>query len=113
MLLKFKGFFDSLMISPSKEARMMVRMVAGNVMSNTGSNIRLLQDETGLDPCKVMKHELKEVLLEKGTIEVPKLDLWRPNYLRKLLQKRREHYYSADVSLQKEVQSLIDSLCIN
>ena len=113
MLLKFKGFFDSLMISPSKEARMMVRMVAGNVMSNTGSNIRLLQDETGLDPCRVMKHELKEVLLRKGIIEVPKLDLWRPNYLRKLLQKRREHYYSADVSLQKEVQSLIDSLCIN
>ena len=96
-----------------KFTQLMAGISARDVRSNTGSNIRLLQVETGLDPCIVRKRELKELLVTKGRIEVPKLDFWRPQYLRRLLKERREYYYSADVTSQKKVQSLIDYLCIN
>ena len=101
ILLKFKGFHDSLMISPSKEARMMVRVAREDIRSSTGSNIKLLQEETGLDPCTVGKSALREALRKRGTIDVPEMDLWRPKYLK--LQSRS--------SVPEE--DLIGSLCIN
>ena len=113
LLLKFKGFHDSLMTSPSKEAKMMIRVAKGDIRSSTGSNIRLIEEEAGLDPCTVGKKELREALRRRGTVDVPNMDFWRPTYLRKLLSKRREMYYQADTDSQKELQSLIDSLCIN
>ena len=113
LMLKFKGFHDSLMTSPSKEARMMVRIAREDIRSSTGSNIKLLQEETGLDPCTVGRSLLKETLRKRGTIDVPEMDFWRPQYLRKLLHARREMYYKADTNSQKELQALIDSLCIN
>ena len=50
LLMKFKSFYDSLLTSPSKEARMMVRISEVDIRSNTGSNIRMLKEkmETGM-----------------------------------------------------------------
>ena len=56
---------------------------------------------------------MRDLLRKKGTIEVPRQDFWRPVYLRKLLQERRESNLKAETNSQKELQSLIDSLCIN
>ena len=113
LLLKFKGFHDSLMTSPSKEARMMIRVAKEDIRSSTGSNIRLIEEEAGLDPCTVGTKELREAIRRRGTVDVQIMEFWRPTYLRKLLSKRREMYYQADTDSQKEIQSLIDSLCIN
>ena len=99
--------------SESKEAMMMIRAAKEDIRSSTGSNIRLIEEEAGLDPCTVGKKELREALRRRGTVDVPNMDFWRPTYLRKLLSKRREMYYQADTDSQKELQSLIDSLCIN
>ena len=44
--MKFKSFYDSLLTFPSKEARMMVRISEVDIRSNTGSNIRMLKEET-------------------------------------------------------------------
>ena len=55
--------------------------------------------------------ELRDLLRKKDTIEVPKQDFWRPRYLKKLLVERRDKYLRANS--QEELQSLIDSLCIN
>ena len=101
------------MTSPRKEARMMVWVAREDIRSSTGSNIKLLQEETGLDPCTVGKSALREALRKRGTIDVPEMDFWRPKYLKRLLLERREMYYKADTGSQKRIQDLIDSLCIN
>ena len=111
LLIKFKSFYDSLLTSPSKEARMMVRISELDIRSNTGSNIRMLKEETGNRD--MSRKELRELLRKRGTIEVPRQDFWRPIYLRKLLHERREMHLKAETNSQKELQSLIDSLCIN
>ena len=54
---------------------------------------------------------MRDLLRKKDTIEVPKQDFWRPRYLKKLLVERRDKYLRANS--QEELQSLIDSLCIN
>ena len=59
------------------------------------------------------KSVLKEALRKRGTIDVPEMDFWRPKYLKKLLHARREVYYKADTVSHKEIQSLIDTICIN
>ena len=59
------------------------------------------------------RRELRDLLRKRGTIEVPRQDFWRPIYLRKLLHERREMHLKAETNSQKELQSLIDSLCIN
>ena len=82
---KDKGFNYRLITLPSKEARMMVRVAREDIRSSTGSNIKLLQEETGLDPCTVGRSVLKEALRKRVTIDVPEMDFWRPQYLRKLL----------------------------
>ena len=109
LLMKFKKFHASLLTSPSKEARMMVRIAQGDIRTNTGSNIRLIQEKTGNRD--MSSKELRDLLRKKDTIEVPKQDFWRPRYLKKLLVERRDKYLRANS--QEELQSLIDSLCIN
>ena len=104
LLMKFKKFYDSLLTSPSKEARMMVRISQGDIRTNTDSNIMLIKEKTGNRD--VSSKELRKLLRKNDTIEVPKQDFWRPMYLKKLLLERR-------TNSQKELQSLIDSLCIN
>ena len=47
-------------------------------------------EEAGLDPYSVGRKELREALRMRGTMDVPKMDFWRPKYLRKLLWKRRD-----------------------
>ena len=109
--MKFKKFYDSLLTSPSKEARMMVRISQGDIRTNTGLNIRLIKEKTGNRD--VSSKELRNLLRKKDTAEVPKQDFSRPLYLRKLLQEGREMHLRAETNTQEELLSLIDSLCIN
>ena len=93
--MKFKSFYDSLLTFPSKEARMMVRISEVDIRYNTGSNIRMLKEET--KNWDMSTKEFRNLLRKKGTIEVPRQDFWRPVYLRKLLQERRESHLKAYV----------------
>ena len=59
------------------------------------------------------RKEMRDLLRKNGTIEVQSQDFWSPVYLRKCLQERIERHLKAETNSQKELQSLIDSLCIN
>ena len=72
---------------------MIVRISEGDIRTNTGSNIRLIKEKTGNRD--VSSKELRNLLWKKHNIEVPKKDFWRPVYLRKLLQERREMHLRA------------------
>ena len=113
MLLKFQGFFKSLLNSPSQEVQLVARLAGRDIRSNAGSNLALLRSETGLDPWEVSNSQLKAALLRESRVETPPMDFWRPSYLAKLLKQRMEAYYKADEGECLEVQKLIDSLCIN
>ena len=86
----------------------MFGVVAGDVQTITGHNVRLLRIETSLDPTSVSSAAMKQVLV-RGIQAVPDRDKWRLGYLGSMLQTRGEAYYAGkDVEL---LTSLIDSLC--
>ena len=47
ILSRYAGFFRSLLSSPSKEVRILARVVSKDIRSTTARNIRLLDRETG------------------------------------------------------------------
>ena len=109
--MKFKSFYDSLLIFPSKEARMMVRISEVDIRYNTGSNIRMLKEET--KNWHMSTKEFRNLLRKKGTIEVPRQDFWLEASILKKIATGEERDTSKLRQTQKELQSLIDSLCIN
>ena len=54
--------------------------------------------------------QLRAALEAADRVEVPKLDSWRPAYLKKLLDQRLQAHYSADRWEEERLQILIDSL---
>ena len=88
----------------------LVNIFGRDIRTNTGSNLHLIRELSGLDPWCCSSSQVKQVLGEKLR-EVPAQDLWRLAYLGKLLEQRGEaHHEMLDT---RELTELIDSLCIN
>ena len=85
LLSKFHGFFLSLLHSPSKEVSVLARLAARDIRTVFGSNVKLLQEVSGLDPWEAGKWEMKRALQYVEWREVPEEDQWRLIYLPKLL----------------------------
>lgn len=90
----------------------MANLVSRDLRSVTGRNLRMLRDETGLDPWRVSSKVMKKVLAD-GYGQVPDVDRWRLPYLSKLIDQRQMAYYSGCVEEEKRLAGLIDSVCIN
>ena len=87
-----------------------MNIVGRDIRTNTGSNLHLIRELSGLDPLCCRSSQVKQVLGEKLR-EVPAQDLWRLAYLAKLLEQRGEaHHKMLDT---RELTDLIDSICIN
>ena len=56
-------------------------------------------------------NKLKEVLVNKTTVEIPPGDFWRPRYMAKLLEQRLTLYHMGDDEADKGMQALSDSPC--
>ena len=114
LLLRFRTFFRSLLVSPSPEVQVAARLSARDIRSTVGSNLATLRKESGgLDPWSSSPGQLKAALLCVEAVEVPPQDAWRVPYLSHLLGARLKCYYSGDVKEEKKLMSLIDSLVIN
>ena len=50
LLLRFRGFFRSLLTSPIPEVQVAALLAARDLRSSVGSNLALLGEETGLEP---------------------------------------------------------------
>ena len=109
----FRGFFQSLLSSPSVEVQTAARISARDVRTNLGSNIKLVESITGSSLWTSSKGHLMEALREMERQEVPDVDHWRVGLLTKLLQQRLTAYYGADDENVKRLQDMIDSLVIN
>ena len=113
LLLNFRGFFKSLLKSPSPEVQVVAMMAGQDIRSTAGSNIEILRKETGLNPWTAPYSKLKAALMKVATVEIPPGDFWRPSYLAKLLRQRLTLYHSGEDEAVMGVQALIDSLCIS
>ena len=113
ILARYRNFFHGLRQSPCYEVAVMANIAGRDLRSNTGSNLRLVQDSSGLDPWECSSVELKKMLHEKVQVPVPVQDRWRLQYLATLLAQRQELHYMGAVDEEEKLTVLIDSLCIN
>ena len=90
----------------------MVGVVQRDIITVTGSNIALIRQETGLDPISSFPWKVRLKLADNMS-RVPEMDMWRLDYLAKLLTERGEASYRVEDSVVVRLTALIDSLCIN
>ena len=113
ILARFGNFFKTLKKSPSYEVAVLANLVGRDVRTTTGSNLRLLQERSGLDPWECSSSKLKVGLALKEEVMVPVEDCWRVKYLGTLLGQRQELHYLGHEEEKGLVTELIDSLCVN
>ena len=113
ILARFAGFFQSLRKSPSYEVAVMAGLAGRDIRTTTGKNLKLLEELSGLDPWVFGSGRMKQELVKAETVEVPEQDLWRVDYLARLLEERQVLHYGGDREGEERVAALIDSLCVN
>ena len=113
ILARYRNFFHSLRKSPCYEVAVMANIAGRDLKSTTGSNLRVVQDSSGLDPWECSSANLKLMLQQKEQVMVPSQDTWRVQYLCTLLAQMQELHYLGAEEEKAKVTKLIDSLCVN
>ena len=85
-------------------------MLANDIRSTLGANIRLIEDMTGLNMWGFSTGRLKSAIFQAVKAEVPDQDTWRLPYLTTLLERRSEAYYNDDKDIFDYLHDLICSL---
>ena len=86
----------------------MASLAAQDKSSTTGKNLAKISHETGLNAWNASPAEIRQVLIAKEAV-VPQQDIWRVQYLSKLLEERNHmEVNSLDTG---QISQLIDSLC--
>ena len=107
---RFVKFFDKLRKSKSEEVRILSELVGRDMGSTTGKNLALLERETGMNPWSSPSWKVS-AKLDSMKAPVPVQDIWRLDYLGKLLRER--YRLSKELQQTKQIDALIESLCIN
>ena len=87
LLPQYLGFFKSLICSASTEVQFVANIVARDVRTNTGRNLRLIQEEFSVNPWLTTAQQLRE---KYPTIEVPPDQEWVLPKLAAALDERLE-----------------------
>ena len=107
---RYMKFFRSLRKSKIEEVRVLSELVGRDMGSTTRKNIAMLERETGLNLWSDLPVKFSQKLAALKT-QIPKQDVWRLEFLSKLLRER--YHLSKQLFDTKYVSSLINSLCIN
>ena len=113
IMARYCKFFRSLRSSPSTEVATLANLLARDIRSSTGGNLRLIAGLSGKDPWVDSTGTMRAALEKAETVDVLAVDKRRVGYLGTLLEQRMECYYKGVEDKEKEVQKLIDSLCVN
>ena len=107
ILSRYPGFYRTLLNSPSKEVRVLSRIVSEDPRSSTFSNLKYLEKITGLiRPQLCSAAKVSQALPVRV---VPESDGWRIGLLDKLLMLRRQKYLRVEDS--QRITAMIESLC--
>ena len=106
ILGRYPGFIRGLMTSPSKEVRMLVRVVRDDPRSHTCLNLRYLRQMTGLQ--EVDRYASWRVKAALGRKTVPENEKWRIGLLTTLLKMKMDKFFQ--VQDMQQLCAMIDSL---
>ena len=111
VLARFVTFFRGLRFAPSHEVRTAALLSARDLRSVTGRNISLVAQMSGLDPWTANTNTVREALREREQVRTAERDIWRVDYLKKLVTQRQTLHYNAMKEEAEAIKLLIDSLC--
>ena len=107
ILGRYPGFYRKLLTSPSKEVRILARMVSGDPRSTTCRNLRYLREISKLDTVEhYSAWRVKDALPVK---KVPEKEKWRLGLLNTLMGMQSVRFIMVQDS--KRICAMIDSLC--
>ena len=107
VISRYSGFFRNLLKSPSKEVRVLARIVSSDPRSTTCVNLRYLRKLTGLgQPELYSSSRIRAALPVK---EVPDCEKWRLGLITNLSKLKNERYLRVEDS--KSLCAMMDSLC--
>ena len=107
ILARYPGFFRSLLGSPSKEVRLLARIVQLDPRSTTCSNLRYISQMSDLSNPE--NYSSAKVRMSLPVMEVPESEKWRLGLITSLFKMKQEKYHNAmDFTT---ISSMIDSLC--
>ena len=115
IICRFTGFFRGLLYSPSREVKIIARLVMKDIRTTTAKNIRVLERETGGLSWRSTSGEIRKVFFKRAELD-PDTDQWRLAYLSKLLEQRDTLVYNREGEDSEELvraKELLDSLCRN
>ena len=107
ILSRYPGFYRKLLSSPSKEVRVLARMVAADPRSTTCRNLSYLREVTVM--VNAEWYSSWRVRDSLPVQKVPEKERWRLGLLSSLLGMQSEKYMMVQDS--KRICAMIDSLC--
>ena len=107
ILSRYSGFYRKLLQSPSKEVRVLARIVSADPRSTTCLNLKYIERLTGLNQPQFLSSARVRIALP--VLEVPEKERWRLGLLDNLMKLKQERYLR--VVDNKKICAMIDSLC--
>ena len=105
--LGYSGFYQSLLQSPSREARVLSRLVRSDPRSSSCLNLRYLAQKTGLS--KPEQLSSARIRMDLPVKVVPDTEKWRLGLITRFMKMKAEkHLRVAD---SKHITAMMDSLC--
>ena len=101
------------MVSDSPEVQLVTRLADRDVRSSLGSNLRITQDMTDLNPWTTSRLVMKERLREVTIAHTPQDDYWRLGAIQSLLSERQLAFYDSNDEKEQQLTTLIESLVKN
>ena len=106
VLSRYPGFYRSLLNSPSREVRILARIVAADPRSTTRKNLRYLERLTNLDmPQSYSAMRVRNALPTK---EVPDKEKWRLGLISGLMKAKSEKFRRLEDT--QHICAMLDSL---
>ena len=107
IISRYPGFYWNLLKSPSKEVRILARIVSHDPRSTTCANLRYLKKVTKLSqPQFYCSARVRHALPVR---EVPEPERWRLGLLTSLMKIKGEKYLRVEDT--KKISAMIESLC--
>ena len=113
IMARYSKFFQGLRKSPCREVSILANLIARDRRSVTGRNVNLVMENSGSNVWSDNPAKIRAGLLKADTVEIANEDKWRVKYLGTLLQQRQEWHYQGAVDEEEQLQTLVDSLCVN
>ena len=107
VLSRYPGFYRNLLGSPSREIRILARIVTNDPRSSTCANLKYLENVSNLNQPQF--YSATRVKISLPVKEVPEPERWRLGLLTSLMKVKGEKYLRVEDT--KHICAMLESLC--